>query len=181
VTTNDPALAQKVRMLRDHGQPEKYYHDIEGYNGRLDAVQAGLLHAKLPHLAQWNSQRRQRAAEYNQMLGGNEAVKIPYEPSWTRPVYHLYVISTDDREGMMNHLKDAGIGVGIHYPIPLHLQKAYESLNYAPGALPVAESLARKIISLPMFPHLTSDQQSRVVEEISAFTSNSVGEQVEVK
>jgi dTDP-4-amino-4,6-dideoxygalactose transaminase len=181
VTTNDPTLAHKIRMLRDHGQAEKYYHDIEGYNGRLDAVQAGLLHAKLPHLAKWNRQRYQRAVDYNRMLERNEAVTAPCEPSWTRPVYHLYVIRTDDRDGMMNHLKDAGIGVGIHYPIPLHLQKAYESLNYRLGDFPVAERLATQIISLPMFPHLTTDQQSRVVAEVSAFSSNAVGEQVEVK
>jgi dTDP-4-amino-4,6-dideoxygalactose transaminase len=181
VTTNDLALAQKIRMLRDHGQAEKYYHDIEGYNGRLDAVQAGLLHSKLPHLSKWNSQRRQRAAEYNRMLERNEAVTIPYEPSWTRPVYHLYVISTGDREAMMDHLKEAGISVGIHYPIPLHLQKAYESLNYGPGDFPVSERLATEIISLPMFPHLTMDQQSRVVEELSAFSSKVTREQVEVK
>ena len=181
VTTNDPALAHKIRMLRDHGQAEKYYHDIEGYNGRLDTVQAGLLHAKLPHLAKWNRQRYQRAVDYNRMLERNEAVTAPCEPSWTRPVYHLYVIRTDDRDGMINHLKDAGIGVGIHYPIPLHLQKAYQSLNYRVGDFPVAERLATQIISLPMFPHLTADQQSRVVAEVSAFSSNAVREQVEVK
>jgi dTDP-4-amino-4,6-dideoxygalactose transaminase len=115
------------------------------------------------------------------MLERNEAVTAPCEPSWTRPVYHLYVIRTDDRDGMINHLKDAGIGVGIHYPIPLHLQKAYQSLNYRVGDFPVAERLATQIISLPMFPHLTADQQSRVVAEVSAFSSNAVREQVEVK
>ena len=172
VTTNDANLAKKISMLRDHGQAQKYYHDIEGYNGRLDAIQAGLLHTKLTHLAKWNTQRRERAAEYNMVLARNEEVTIPYEPSWSRAVHHLYVIRTSDREGMMNHLKQAGIGTGIHYPIPLHLQKAYASLNYAAGDFPVAEQAAAEILSLPMFPHLTADQQARVASEILVFTSN---------
>jgi dTDP-4-amino-4,6-dideoxygalactose transaminase len=172
VTTNDAGLAKKISMLRDHGQAQKYYHDIEGYNGRLDAIQAGLLHTKLTHLAKWNTQRRDRAAEYNLVLARNGALSVPYEPSWSRAVYHLYVIRTDDREGMMSHLKKAGIGSGIHYPIPLHLQKAYASLNYGPGDFPVAERVAAEILSLPMFPQLTADQQARVAEEILAFTFN---------
>jgi dTDP-4-amino-4,6-dideoxygalactose transaminase len=171
VTTNDAGLADKVRMLRDHGQVKKYYHDVEGYNGRLDAIQAGILQAKLPHLAAWNAQRRDRATEYARLLAKAEAISLPFEPSWSQAVYHLYVICTADREGMINHLKEAGIGTGIHYPIPLHLQKAYASLNYNLGDFPVTESVAADIISLPMFPQLTSQQQVRVAEEILAFTS----------
>jgi dTDP-4-amino-4,6-dideoxygalactose transaminase len=172
VTTNDTDIAKKISMLRDHGQAQKYYHDIEGYNGRLDAIQAGLLHTKLAHLAKWNTQRRDRAVDYKLAFATNDAISIPYEPSWSRAVYHLYVIRTDDREGMMNHLKKAGIGSGIHYPIPLHLQKAYASLNYDPGDFPVAERVAAEILSLPMFPQLTADQQARVAEEILAFSFN---------
>jgi len=171
VTTNDASLAEKIKMLRDHGQVKKYYHDVEGYNGRLDAIQAGILHTKLPHLARWNTQRRDRASEYSRLIGTDEAVSLPYEPSWSHAVYHLYVIRTNDREGLVNHLKEAGIGTGIHYPIPLHLQKAYTSLNYSLGDFPVTESVAAEIISLPMYPHLTDAQQSRVAEEILAFTS----------
>ena len=171
VTTNDAALADKIRMLRDHGQVKKYYHDIEGYNGRLDAIQAGLLHVKLPHLAKWNAQRRDRAVEYNRLLAGHEALTLPHEPSWSRAVYHLYVVRTSDRAGMMNHLKYAGIGTGIHYPIPLHLQKAYASLNYVEGDFPVAERVAAEIISLPMFPQLTDGQQARVVEAVLTFAA----------
>jgi dTDP-4-amino-4,6-dideoxygalactose transaminase len=171
VTTNDTAIANKISRLRDHGQAQKYYHDIEGYNGRLDAIQAGLLHTKLNHLAKWNTQRRDRAAEYNRLLAKNEAVSAPYESSWSRAVYHLYVIRTHDREGMMSHLKKAGIGTGIHYPIPLHLQKAYASLNYTLGDFPIAERVAAEIVSLPMFPQLTAEQQVRVAEAIFAFTS----------
>jgi dTDP-4-amino-4,6-dideoxygalactose transaminase len=181
VTTNDSVVAQKIRMLRDHGQVEKYYHDVEGYNGRLDALQAGILHAKLDHLARWNFQRRDHAAEYRRLFSAADSITLPFEPSWSKPVYHLYVVRTEDRVGLMNHLREAGIGVGIHYPIPLHLQKAYESLNYNPGDFPVAEQTATEIISLPMFPHLTTDQQNRVVQEILAFTSNAAREQVEVE
>jgi dTDP-4-amino-4,6-dideoxygalactose transaminase len=179
VTTNDAGLAKKISMLRDHGQAQKYYHDIEGYNGRLDAIQAGLLSAKLAHLAKWNTQRRDRAAEYSRLLARNEAISIPYEPSWSRAVYHLYVIRTDDREEMMNHLKRAGIGTGIHYPIPLHLQKAYASLNYSLGDFPAAERAAAEILSLPMFPQLSALQQVLVAEEILTFTSKTARKQVE--
>ena len=178
VTTNDASIADKIKMLRDHGQVKKYYHDVEGYNGRLDAIQAGLLHAKLAHLAKWNTQRRERAAEYNRLLANNEAVTLPYEPSWSRAVYHLYVIRTNDRDGMMSHLKKAGIGTGIHYPIPLHLQKAYASLNYSPEDFPVARRIAAEIVSLPMFPQLTADQQARVAEEVLAFVSQTSGKRV---
>jgi dTDP-4-amino-4,6-dideoxygalactose transaminase len=172
VTTNDHDLAGEIRMLRDHGQAEKYYHDVEGYNGRLDAIQAGLLYAKLTHLAKWNLQRRDRAAEYNRILATNEAVSLPYEPSRSRGVYHLYVIRTNDRDAMMSHLRESGIGTGIHYPLPLHLQKAYAPLSYCRGDFPVAERISAEIISLPMFPHLTTAQQAAVAEEILAFASN---------
>lgn len=179
VTTNDAGLADKVKMLRDHGQAKKYHHDVEGYNGRLDSIQAGLLHAKLPHLTKWNSQRRDRAAEYNHLLIRNKAVIPPYEPAWSRSVYHLYVIRVNDRDAMMSHLREAGIGTGIHYPIPLHLQKAYSSLKYSPGDFPAAECASAEIVSLPMFPQLTTEQQVRVSEEIAAFSFESSGKPAE--
>lgn len=171
VCTNDPNIAQKVKRLRDHGQVKKYYHDLEGYNGRLDALQAGFLQAKLPHLTKWNESRRICAAEYSRLLGSDEAIRVPYEPSWSRAVYHLYVIRTSDREGMMAHLKEKGIGTAIHYPIPLHLQKAYTSLNYSVGDFPLTESVSSEILSLPMFPSLSESQRTRVVNEVLAFTS----------
>ena len=171
VTTNDPVLADKIKMLRDHGQAKKYYHDVEGYNGRLDAIQAGLLHVKLTHLSKWNAQRRERAAEYGRLFAAAAEVVLPFEPSWSRSVYHLYVVRIHDRDGLMNHLKKAGIGSGIHYPIPLHLQKAYTGLNYRLGDLPAAEKAAAEIVSLPMFPQLTAEQQARVVEQVLSFTS----------
>jgi dTDP-4-amino-4,6-dideoxygalactose transaminase len=154
VTTNDYNVAKRIRMLRDHGQVKKYFHDMEGYNGRLDALQAGLLHTKLPHLAEWNARRRDRAAEYNRLLAEAEDIYLPYEPSWSRAVYHLYVIRTDDRDDMMSHLTSAGIGTGLHYPVPLHLQNAYSFLNYSRGDFPIAESAAAEILSLPMFRSL---------------------------
>ncbi len=158
-------------MLRDHGQSRKYFHDIEGYNGRLDALQAGILHVKLGHLKSWNEQRRAKAAEYNRQLADCNTVLVPYEPSWSRGVFHLYVIRTDDRDGMMKHLKEAGIGSAIHYPVPLHLQKAYRSHNYSAGDFPVTESAASEIVSLPMFPQLTLEQLEKVCAEVKSFTS----------
>jgi dTDP-4-amino-4,6-dideoxygalactose transaminase/acetyltransferase-like isoleucine patch superfamily enzyme len=172
--TNDPEIARTIRLLRDHGQAKKYYHDIEGYNGRLDSMQCGLLHVKLRHLAKWNAQRRERAEEYNKLFANSSAVTVPFEPSWSRAVYHLYVIRIADRDGLIEHLKNAGIGTGIHYPVPLHRQKAYESLNYCEGDFPVSERAAAEIVSLPMFPQLVEEQQVRVADEILAFTSGRV-------
>jgi dTDP-4-amino-4,6-dideoxygalactose transaminase len=169
--TNDREVARKMAILRDHGQARKYYHDIEGYNGRLDAIQAGILQVKLPHLAKWNEQRRELAARYHELLANTDNVTCPYEPSWSRAVYHLYVVRTSDRDGMMEHLKAAGIGTGIHYPVPLHMQKAYASMNYTSADLPVSTQVASEIVSLPMFPQLAARQQVRVVEEIEAFAS----------
>jgi dTDP-4-amino-4,6-dideoxygalactose transaminase len=170
-TTKDEQVAAKIRMLRDHGQVKKYYHDMEGYNGRLDAIQAGILLVKLAHLEKWNEQRRVRAARYSQLLAGVEDIVLPHEPSWSRAVYHLYVIRTRSREGLMSYLKEKGIGTGIHYPIPLHLQKAYANLNYSAEDFPVATRVAEEILSLPMYPQLGKSQQMRVAEEIGAFRS----------
>jgi dTDP-4-amino-4,6-dideoxygalactose transaminase len=170
VVTSDSKAAAKVRMLRDHGQAQKYCHDVEGFNGRLDAIQAGLLKAKLAYLPQWNVQRRERAAEYDRLLADNAAIIRPYEPSWSRSVYHLYVIRSKDRDLLMQHLKGSGIATGIHYPIPLHMQKAYTWLHYNPADFPVARRIAADIVSLPMFPQLTAKQQERVAEEIGNFT-----------
>src|SRR5215471_18108828 len=163
VTTNDAAIAAKIRLIRDHGQAKKYFHELEGYNGRLDAIQAGILHVKLGHLKQWNEQRRERATVYSRLLMSLDKVTTPFEPSWSRAVYHLYVVRTEGRDALMAHLKAANIGTGIHYPIPLHMQKAYESLGYGRGDFPITERAAASIVSLPMFPNLAADQQRRVV------------------
>ena len=166
VTTNDAEIARKIRMIRDHGQSKKYYHDIEGYNGRLDSIQAGILHGKLKHLSEGNEKRRRSATLYNQLLSQIEGIITPYEPDWSRAVYHLYVIRTGDRDKLQKHLNEKQIGTGLHYPLPLHLQKAYECLGYKEGDLPVTEKVATEILSLPMFPGLLDDQQKYVAESI---------------
>jgi len=177
VTTNDESIARTVKMLRDHGQVRKYYHDLEGYNGRLDAIQAAFLRVKLRRLDTWNSQRREAAARYNQLLsrlitgtaGASLSVIAPYEPESTKAVYHLYVVRTKERDALADHLKGCGIHTGFHYPVPVHLQNCYRSWGYEKGSLPATERVAAEIISLPMFPGLTADQQQRVVAEIQAF------------
>lgn len=175
VTTNDEEIARKIRVIRDHGQAQKYYHDVEGYNGRLDAIQAGILRVKLAHLAKWNEQRREAAARYSDLLAHDKRITIPHQPTTSKPVYHLYVVQVNDREGLRKQLADSGIGTGIHYPVPLHLQKAYGQLGYQPGSFPVTERVSERILSLPMFPQLTSEQQERVSHrtlEILASISN---------
>jgi dTDP-4-amino-4,6-dideoxygalactose transaminase len=171
VTTNDVDVSAKIKMLRDHGQAKKYYHDVEGYNGRLDAIQAGLLQIKLRHLSEWNALRRQHAKEYNRLLSDADGVTCPSEPSWSRAVYHLYVVRTAERDDVIRHLNEARIGTGIHYPVPLHMQKAYRFFGYQRGDFPVTERAAAEIVSLPMFPHLTACQQSRVAEEVTTIVS----------
>jgi dTDP-4-amino-4,6-dideoxygalactose transaminase len=175
-TTNDEALAKRMRMIRDHGQAKKYYHDIEGYNGRLDSIQAGWLSIKLRHLAKWNESRRNLAHRYHQLFAeAKGAMGIPQEASWTKGVYHLYVVRVQDREAFQAQLAEAGIGTGIHYPIPLHLQVAYKHLGYKNGDFPVTERVAREIVSLPMFPQLTHAQQDEVAKKVLDFVTSKVG------
>jgi len=170
VTTNDAELAQKIRMLRDHGQAQKYYHEMEGYNGRLDALQAGILRIKLRNLAAWNEKRRECARRYQELFGSAQGeIGPPYEPSWAKAVYHLYVIRIQDRDQLQRYLTEANIGTGVHYPIPLHLQNAYRSLGYTNGDFPVSERAAAKILSLPMYPGLRYDQQNQIVERVLDF------------
>ena len=176
ITTNDEALAARMRMIRDHGQAKKYYHDIEGYNGRLDSIQAGFLSVKLRHLASWNERRRSLALRYHELLqGAAESMPIPREAPWSKGVYHLYVIRVQDRDALQEHLAEAGIGTGIHYPIPLHLQKAYRHLSYQAGDFPVTERVASEIVSLPMFPQLEDDQQKQVANKVLEFMAAKIG------
>ena len=170
VTTNSEAIARHVRMIRDHGQSQKYHHAIEGYNGRLDAIQAGILHVKLAYLAEWNKQRREAAQRYSDLLKqAGTSLTLPFEPSWSRSIYHLYVVRCAERDKLQLHLSHSGIQTGIHYPIPVHRQEAYRSLGFKTGDFPVAEAVAAQVLSLPMFPGLTADQQERVVEAILQF------------
>ncbi len=176
VTTNDPEVARKVRMLRDHGQPRKYYHDIEGYNGRLDAIQAGILRVKLRSLAEWNEKRREAAARYRELLADQPLI-LPHEPEWANAVYHLFVVRIESRNEAMEFLSEEGIGSGIHYPIPLHLQKAYSHLGYKAGDFPVAEKTAEEIVSLPMFPGITGEQQQFVAARLGQFANKLSGDE----
>jgi dTDP-4-amino-4,6-dideoxygalactose transaminase len=171
VTTSSKTIAARVRMLRDHGQTKKYYHAIEGYNGRLDALQAGILAVKLGYLSEWNRLRNHAASTYNKLLGSAPGITLPHTRESARHVFHLYVIQVEDRDALQKHLAAAGIGSGIHYPIPLHIQDAYCSLGYGPGSFPVTEAAASRILSLPMFPQLSSAQIERVATEIRRFLS----------
>jgi dTDP-4-amino-4,6-dideoxygalactose transaminase len=173
VTTDDARIADKIKMLRDHGQSKKYYHDVEGYNGRLDTMQAGILHAKLKKLEGWNEKRRALAKQYARLFEGATELVLPHEPSWSKAVYHLYVVRVQNREKLQADLNAGGVGTAIHYPIPLHLQKAYVGLGYKAGDFPVAERLAPEIVSLPMFPQLTFEQARTVAEKVIQFTGSS--------
>lgn len=170
ITTNDESLARKAAMFRDHGQSKKYYHDVEGYNGRLDSLQAGILRIKLRHLSRWNEQRRASARVYDELLrtlGGS--VVRPVEAGNAKSVYHLYVVRTPCRAELQKHLSEAGIGTGIHYPVPIHLQAAYASRGWKRGDFPETEAAADEILSLPMFAGLNVGQQKQVIEAISQF------------
>ncbi|AMY12986.1 dTDP-3-amino-3,6-dideoxy-alpha-D-galactopyranose transaminase [Luteitalea pratensis] len=169
VTTEDPEVAKTIRMLREHGQAQKYYHDLEGYNGRLDALQAAFLRVKLRRLQEWTDQRRAAACRYAELLADVPGVQTPYEPERSRAVYHLYVIRHENRDALAEHLKTEGVFTGLHYPQPVHLQNCYKGWGYAEGALPVTERAAKEILSLPMFPGLTAEQQERVASAIRSF------------
>ena len=169
VTTNDAPMAEMIAKIRDHGQKTKYYHDMEGYNGRLDAIQAGILRIKLKKLAAWNTARREHASQYSQLLKDVQAVTLPIEAPETNSVYHLYVILADRRDELQKALAEKGIATGLHYPLPLHLQEAYRSLGYRQGDFPVTESVAENLLSLPMYPELTQDQIHYVAECIRDF------------
>lgn len=162
VTTNDASIAATIRMLREHGQAKKYYHDLEGYNGRLDAIQAGFLRVKLRHLDDWNAQRRAAAARYTAALVSTPEVTLPFESERCHSVYHLYVIRSPNRDDLAGYMKTQGVSTGLHYPLPLHLQNCYRPRGYLPGALPNTERAAAEILSLPMFPGLGSMAQQRV-------------------
>jgi dTDP-4-amino-4,6-dideoxygalactose transaminase len=166
VTTNDPELARKVRVLRDHGQPRKYFHEAIGYNGRLDAIQAGFLDVKLKYLPRWTEQRRAVARAYDRMLSDMDGIVFPCERENSEAVYHLYVVRVEDRDTVLEKLAEQGVGTGIHYPVPLHLQPAYSFLGYSQGDLPVTEAAAASALSLPMYPGLSLQDQEYVVQAL---------------
>lgn len=169
VVTNDPDLAERVRRLRDHGQNSKYDHAEFGWNARMDDLQAALLSIKLKRLPQWNEARRKNASRYGHLLSGLEGVRTPREASYAKHVYHIYAVRLARRDGLKATLQESGIECGIHYPVPLHLQPAFSYLKLEGGRFPVAESCARELLSLPMFPELTEEQMEYVAAEASRF------------
>lgn len=171
VTTNDEALARQLRLLRNWGAIVKYHHEVQGYNSRLDTLQAAILNVKLRHLAAWNDRRRQAAAWYRAALRDCPGLALPAEAPWCgRHVYHLFVVRIleRDRDAIARALAAAGVQTVVHYPIPIHLQKAYAGLGLRAGTFPQAEHAARTVLSLPMFPEMTQDQVAQVAASLRA-------------
>jgi len=167
VTTNNATLAGKVRMLRDHGQIKKYCHEMDGYNGRLDAIQAGILQVKLKHLPEWNERRAMIARRYDELFRSRmHGIVLPHQSPQSKAVYHLYVIRVKNRDHVQSYLTQQNISTQIHYPTPLHLQRAYANLGHKKGDFPVTEKAAEEILSLPMYPQLEPSHQKRIVEEV---------------
>lgn len=171
VVTRDAAIARKVRTLRNYGSEKKYEHLVMGCNSRLDELQAAVLRVKLPHLEQWNTERRRLAARYDAILP-REAITLPHRPDWSAPVWHLYVIRSRQRDALQAHLLKAGVQTVIHYPIPPHQQACYAP-SMPNASHPLAEQLSKEVLSLPMYPGLTEAEQLRVAEAIASFPSAS--------
>jgi dTDP-4-amino-4,6-dideoxygalactose transaminase len=171
VVTDDLELRKQIQVLRDHGQPRKYCHTLMGWNCRMDGIQAAVLSIKLRHLQVANLLRREHAVQYNQAFSGIDEVATPFEANYARHVYHIYAIRVQERDEVRRFLEEKGIGCGVHYPIPIHLQEACRNLGYTAGAFPVAENLAEEFLSLPMFPELTEEQ----IEYVARCVSETVG------
>jgi len=163
VTTNDPELADRIRVLRNYGSRSKYHNEIVGYNSRLDELQAAFLRVKLARLDEWNERRRQVAAQYLQALSGQLGLVLPHVPEWAEPVWHLFVVRHGQRDTLQKALNDAGIGTMIHYPIPPHLQPAYAEFNLNEGDFPVSERMAIEALSLPIGPHISVNDLQTVI------------------
>jgi dTDP-4-amino-4,6-dideoxygalactose transaminase len=171
VVTHDAALQERIRLLRDHGQRKKYYHSHIGWNGRMDGIQGAVLRIKLKSLDQYNAARRLHAQRYESQLGGRGDLITPTEAEYGTHVYHVYAVRGEGRDQLQRALNDQGIATGIHYPIPIHLQEAYEHLKLGRGSYPVAEKCADEFLSLPMFPELTSEQIDAVVRGVNSHLS----------
>jgi dTDP-4-amino-4,6-dideoxygalactose transaminase len=172
IVTNNAELATKTKLLRDHGQPKKYYHTIIGWNARMDGLQGAILSVKLKHLEAWNKARRGHAQLYRALLADLENLVLPCETMDVEHVYHIYAIRMRNRDRAMKALAERGIQCGVHYPIPLHLQEAYHFLGWHHGSFPIAEKCAEELLSLPMFPELTEEQIEYVAGEIKRFFGN---------
>jgi dTDP-4-amino-4,6-dideoxygalactose transaminase len=169
--TNDDATAAKIRMLRDWGQEQRYHHTLKGFNYRMDGIQGAILRVKLRHLEKWTEARRTNARLYTTLLKNVEAVAAPTEAADRRHVYHIYAVRSDDREALRQSLDAAGIATGLHYPIPVHLQKAHADLGHRKGDFPVSEQVASEVLSVPLYPELTSEQIATVVDAIAEATT----------
>jgi dTDP-4-amino-4,6-dideoxygalactose transaminase len=169
ITTNDPALAQRLRLLRNYGSTHKNQHELPGYNSRLDELQAAVLSLKLQHLADWTAQRRQLAALYTDCLTDVPGLQLPGVAKGAEPVWHLYVVHTPQRDALQQHLAVRGINTLVHYPVPPHLQPAYAHLGLQTGSLPLAEALAATCLSLPLWPGMTEDVVARIATAIYNF------------
>jgi dTDP-4-amino-4,6-dideoxygalactose transaminase len=169
VVTNNDTLAETMRVFRDHGQAKKYYHSMIGWNARMDGIQGAVLGVKLKYLYEWNEARRNHAQEYNELLSPLSDIIKPHAADYAKHVYHIYAIRAQERDRLMTHLSEQGISSGIHYPGPIHLQKAYSFLGLNKGRYPVAERCALEFVSLPMFPELTSEQIAYIVDAIKQF------------
>ena len=170
VVTNNDELAEKFRIFRDHGQAQKYYHSMVGWNARMDGIQGAVLNVKLKHLDKWNLARRKNAQLYTKLLADIKGVVVPTESDYAKHVYHIYCIRIDNRDLLIKTLAEKNIYCGIHYPVPLHLQDAYKSLGYKKGNFPVAEKCTEQIVSLPMFAELSDAQIEKVAAEVKRFT-----------
>ena len=170
VVTSDKSLAARMQQIKQHGvSDDKYLHHLSGHNYRMEELQAAALRVKMNYIAEWTESRRQHAETYRELLAGVGDILVPEEMPGVKHVYHLFVVRTEKRDALLQHLNDNGIGAGLHYPTPLHLQPAYESLGYKEGAFPVAEKNAKRILSLPMFPELTEAEIARVTNLIRDF------------
>jgi dTDP-4-amino-4,6-dideoxygalactose transaminase len=168
VTSADADLAAQVRLLRNHGRHSKYLHEVKGFGERIDTLQAAVLLAKLAYLDEWTAARRRLAVRYSELLADCD-LALPHVAPQADPAWHLYVIRTPQRDALLEHLQANGIGAGVHYPVPLHLQPAYAELGYSRGALPVSEEVADTCLSLPLYPEMTGVQQERVAAVIREF------------
>lgn len=171
VVTNNKSLAENISKLRDHGQSEKYYHMMVGWNGRMDGIQGAILDVKLKRLSDWNEARRKNATVYGDLLADLDGIAIPQEADYAKHVYHIYAIRVKNRDALLTTLSENEIYCGIHYPLSVHLQKAYSELGYKHSDLPVAEKVASQFLSLPMYPELTYNQQKRVKDKIQEYLS----------
>ena len=173
VVSRDAEMIKRARMIANHGRTDKYLHEFEAISSRLDGLQAAILRAKLPHLDDWNAARRRHAAAYDAALRDSAVVTPTVHPD-AEPVWHLYVIRHPDRDALLDHLKTAGVGAGIHYPVPLHRQPAYDYLGMPEGSLPVTERVAAEIVILPMYAELTDAQVAEIAGAVTAFTAAGV-------